>query len=95
MVYRPCSTWSLNGFTASHPTDLSDAAFTVALATQILRCSQDRHDRLSDYVVKSKKRTELCGAEVSFLIINADVSFFESVCISCTAGLACVGVHSF
>ena len=44
MVYRPCSTCSLNGFTASRPSDLSDAAFTVALATQILRCSQDMID---------------------------------------------------
>ena len=84
MVYRPCSTWSLNGFTASRPSNLSDAAFTVALATQIPEVFSG-HDRLSDYVVKSQKRTELCGAEVLFLITNADVSFFESVCISCTA----------
>lgn len=46
-------------------------------------------------VKNDKKRTELCGAEVSFLIMNADMSFLESACISCTAGLACVGADSF
>lgn len=94
MVYRPCSTWSLNGFTASRPSNLSDAAFTVALATQILRCSQDMIDYPTT-LSKVKNALNCAGQKYHFWSRTLMCPFLSPYALVAQQSLACVGVDSF